>query len=495
MLKTTPNWKDGDRLVDKILGFYQENGVTFGINLFELSGIGYKFHVKVKKGTDIEKMRRLASNAQAYLRVDRFEVVQEGFDVYIYLTERLTSPKHWLKTLSSQAYIDSYKHMGLMHPIGIDSTGKLVTADLSKYPHALIAGSSGSGKTYALKNLLANLVGTYSPDQLNLLIGDMSGDLNMFSSVPHLSYQIVNEPEILLKVMLALHDELERRIKLKNAPEYHLLPKIVCVIDEFTTFISELELSDKKHSNLLVKTINDILQRGRHASIHLILATHNPTKESIKISTCNIPTRLVFRVANINNSVIALGKKGAESLKGNGDMLFSMNGDIKHLQGIFLPDEEIESYLQKGKRRYITVTINGVALVSRKSFVITQEDLDQKEIELNDSLSSIASLEKRPSSAQKNDALFAKVIVWTLKQDKISANRIIEEHKIGWRKAKEYIERLQELGIVDDLNAKLPRAVLTKAVDDLSEDAINILNTNGISNDAIVSAISHKQRL
>ena len=495
MSKTTPNLKDGERLVDKILGFYQKNGVIFDIRRFELSGIGYKFNVKVKKGTDIEKMRRLAPNARLYLRVDRFEVVQEDFFIYIYLTERLPNPRNWLKVLSNQAFIDAHKHMDLIHPIGIDSTGKLVAADLTKYPHALVAGSSGSGKTYALKNLLVNLAGTYSPSQLNLIVGDMSGDLNMFSLLPHLSYPIVKEPEILLKVMPALHDELERRIKLKNALEYHFLSKIVCIIDEFTTFVSELELSDKKHSSLLVKTINDILQRGRHASIHLILATHNPTKESIKISTCNIPTRLVFRVANINNSVTALGKKGAESLKGNGDMFFSMNGDIQHLQGIYITDEDIKNYVGEIKFRYWLKSIKGEAILSKPAFVITNESLYQKEVEMNEIIYPAFSSRNGQASIQKNDTFLAKVIVWTLQQDNISANRIDETFKVGWRKAKEYINRLQELGIVDDLNAKLPRTVLTKAIDDLSEDAMNILNTNGISNDAIVSAISQKKKL
>lgn len=479
MGENTLSWYEAEKYVDKTYDFYCNNGISFGIKNYEIVGSSIKIRVKFKKATSIEKMRRLTSDAKLYLKVDRFEVVQEGNFIFIYITIHLPRPEHLLKVLSNHTYIDRYKGLGLIHPLGIDSTGALVTADITKYPHALVAGTSGSGKTCALKSMLTTLVGTYSPNELNLIIGDKSGDLEMFSVVPHLSCPIVKNAETLLKVMLILRDELERRTKLNNTSKHTALSKIVCVIDEFTTFISELEMSNKKRFNMLVKVINDILQRGRHAAIHLVLTTHNPTRESIKISTCNAPTRLVFRVANINISLTALGEKGAEKLQGNGDLLFSMNGEIKHLQGFFLTDKEIENYLQKLDFSYLAYFSNGFTISSEPYFTINQEALKQEEIELDNHFHSINSLKGPMANTPKNDELFVKVLNWTLQQDSISANRIIDAFGIGWRRAKEYIEKLQKFNIVDNLNAKLPRNVIPKSIEDLPKELIDLLNTNG----------------
>ena len=106
---------------------------------------------------------------------------------------------------------------------------------------------------------------------------------------------------------------MERRINIKGCKEYSQMPYIICVIDEFTSFIDGMDAESKAVRGVIM----EILRRGRHAKIHMVLTVHNPTKQRLKIDLSDIPTKMVFRVARLNNSVSILGAGGAEKLAGN----------------------------------------------------------------------------------------------------------------------------------------------------------------------------------
>lgn len=424
-----------------------------------------------------------------------FQVVEEGTAVYIVASRKLPKKNGWRHILESQEYSEACEEMGIAHPVGIDAMGNMVISDLTKYPHAVVAGTTRSGKSVALKSLILTLVCIYPPKKVNLLIGDGASDLQQFSGLPHLSYPVINDGDSFFGVVLILKEEMERRIGMKHTNEFKQLPGIIFVIDEFSSFVSG-NMKDKRKSGLLTEAISELLRRGRHAKIHLILAVHNPTKQNMRIDMGDIPVKLVFRVSNVHNSVTVLGEGGAEKLKGEGDMYFYHNGERERLLGTYISEDEAEGLLKIVKRKY---TANIVSLKQRPvlnrnrySFKITESAIRLKTDEFDDSGMGFTMTSRSKNDSSRRELLFAKVILWTLGQTSVSCNRLCESFKIGWSKANSFLGRMQDMGIVDGLDAKLPRTVLFNSVEELPQKVVDILQDARISLEDVSSAIATK---
>lgn len=141
-------------------------------------------------------------------------------------------------------------------------------------------------------------------------------------------------------------------MSIKNSEEVSRLPALICVADEFLSFISEI--GHKKRINLAAKTISAILRRGRHVKIHLVLAAHNPMQKNMLIDLSDIPSRMAFRCTKYTNSITILGEGGAEKLRGNGDMLFrpANNIELQRVQGAFISPENIDEVLNQIRLNY-----------------------------------------------------------------------------------------------------------------------------------------------
>ena len=180
---------------------------------------------------------------------------------------------------------------------------------------------------------------------MDLLIADKSNDLTIFSDLPNLSYDIIHDFATLLRVVLALQAEMYRRINDKKLKFFAGYSHIVFVIDEFNGFVGEATDETEKH--FFENAVSQILRMGRHAKITMIIAAHNPTRKNMLIDTSDMLVKVTFSVANVQNSVTAIGKGGAEKLKGNGDMLFKASGEIKHLQAPYISDKMIERTIKR----------------------------------------------------------------------------------------------------------------------------------------------------
>lgn len=490
------NYGDAIRLSKQIVSFYEKRNVPIEIDKWDIvvHGKRYKFRVIFKKRTKIEFIRRYSQDAQFYLELALFQVVEEGTAVYIVASRKLPKKNGWRHILESQEYSDARKEMGIAHPVGIDVMGNPVISDLIRYPHAVVAGTTRSGKSVALKSLLLNLVCMYSPLKVNLLIGDGASDLQQFSGLPHLSYPVIDDGESFFSVVLILKEEMERRIEMKQTDEFKQLPSIIFVIDEFSSFVSG-NMKDRRKLGLLTEAISELLRRGRHAKIHLILAVHNPTKQNMRIDMGDIPVKLVFRVSNVHNSVTVLGEGGAEKLKGEGDMYFYQNGQRKHLFGTYISEEDTERLLEVVKRIYATNALHKQRLGlcrDRYSFKITENDISSKMDEFGELSMVFPMTGRNKNDSNRRKLLYAKVILWTLGQTSVSCNRLCENFKIGWSKANDFLDRMQRLGIVDELDAKLPRTVLLNSFEEVPEKVMDILQDVGISIEDIFSAMDGK---
>lgn len=250
--------------------------------------------------------------------------------------------------------------------LGKDATGNVKITDLSKAPHMLIAGATGSGKTVFLNTLITSLLYRFSPDELKLVLIDPKVvELGDWRPLPHLISPVVNDPTKVPGILRWTWNELEYRYRVmaqvhaKNLQMFNnrpqdsdpvmdengkpiprRLPRLIIILDE----LSDMMRSNVRNVREDVETlICRIAQKGRAAGIHLVISTQVLSKDVITgIIKANMPTRLAFHVSQECFSRLILDNSGAEKLLGKGDMLFKgPGGDTERIQGAMISDSEI----------------------------------------------------------------------------------------------------------------------------------------------------------
>ena len=250
--------------------------------------------------------------------------------------------------------------------LGQDIEGKPAILDLAKAPHLLIAGVAKSDVSACLKTTILSLLFKFSPSELTFLIlAPKSGPLNVFGQIPHMLVPTVSEPKEYVSTLRWAADEVDRRykvlakVKAKNITAFNSrqidsqlltddngnvipqkLPVLVIVISE----LADVMMTDSTDREDAEMCICRIAQNGRAAGIHLVIATQSPRKEVVTgLIKANIPTKIAFRVNDINESRAYLDTKGAENLLGNGDMLFNPpdGSPLKRIQSPSVSEEEV----------------------------------------------------------------------------------------------------------------------------------------------------------
>lgn len=468
-----------EELAGKIVKRYKSHGVSIDIKEKGISILKdiFKFQIKLPPGTRVDDVQKYAKDIQMNLKLPLFQVMQEGLSLCIVASWENTIDYSLRRLVTSPEYEEALNKMVIAHPIGFNATGNPVIKDLASYPHSLIAGTTGSGKSVAIRILLVSLLLKYSPSKVNLLMCDMAGDLLQFHGFPHLSYPVVQDFDKFLYCMLKLKAEMERRIQLKGTRDFTRLTQIICVVDEFTSFVAGTDAKSK----LVREVIAEILRRGRHAKVHMIFAAHNPTQQRLKLDISDIPTKMAFKVSRLSNSLTVLSEGGAEKLSGNGDMLFqsSQGDELQRIQGAFISTKELKGILDFLRTKWSQQPFN-----NRYIFTIDEADPQQMESDLTG----------KPLTVKQaiDDKLFTQVALWAIGQTSISCNMITEAFNFGWRRANGFIKRLHDMGIVGDLDAKLPRMVLPQSIEDIPTKTVKFLENNGVANDDIVTILGRK---
>lgn len=237
--------------------------------------------------------------------------------------------------------------------------------DLSKAPHLLVAGTTGSGKTIFLYSIIVSLLNQFSKDELELLIIDpKQTDFTFFEELPHLyGGHIVTDAEEALEMIKKINsdDKEERTAKLKSSRSRDIesynaknpgskMKRLVVVIDEYADLIqaAEMQGSRKEFEDLLVM----LAQRVRNLGIHFVIATQRPTAKIVTGTLkANIPYRVSFRLPSHQDSQTILDEIGAENLLGKGDMIMKTDSDTMRMQGLFISEDELENYIEKILRK------------------------------------------------------------------------------------------------------------------------------------------------
>ena len=335
--------------------------------------------------------------------------------------------------------------------LGKDISGDIISADLAKMPHLLVAGSTGSGKSVCINTIIAGLLYRATPDEVKLILVDPKVvELSNYNGIPHLLTPVVTEPK---KAASALHwavAEMERRykafadsrvrdIKTFNAQAAEKMPYIVIIIDELSDLmmVAKVDVED---------AILRLAQKARAAGIHLILATQRPSVDVITgIVKANIPSRIAFAVSSQTDSRTIIDMGGAEKLLGKGDMLFYPMGYNKpvRVQGAFVSDDELNKIVDFIIKQSIPVNYS--------------EEVTAQELECDNKGHNA---EDAGSNAPAEDELFEDALSLVLDMGQASSSMLQRRFRIGYTRAARLVDTMEELGIVGQSVGSKPREVI-----------------------------------
>lgn len=472
-----------DEYEEDLPKYFKKFGVSITVTKREVCGQWLKFTIKLKGRTRATHVCARTPDVQDRLKCKRLRFVNGAHEKALYVTDQEPEYDSLKTILTGENYLKTLRRMELPHVIGFNFIGQRLEIDLAESIHLLMGGASGSGKSVALQVLITTIAYLKTPAEVNFILIDTGAtDLMCFEGLPHLSCPIIQGQGGAIRALNAVMTEMDRRIKLEHmAPdEYALLPRLVVVIDEYPAIFAGM---DGKKRKTLSDTVSALLQRGRHAKIHMVLAAQNPTIRQMKAEIGNITTRIAFRCAKKNASEIILGEGGAEKLAGHGELLLVSPHyeGIKQLQGVYASHDELRQLVNRIKHRHYEVA------ECESKFMIPCASFDTENNMGADTLSIPVKVR-----LSVDDRTFANVLLWTLSRDVISVNALMDKFHMGWSKAEKLVKRLNELGVVGELDAKLPRPVVPTEIGDLPEQMLDFLRQNGVSGDEIIGAITQR---
>lgn len=335
-------------------------------------------------------------------------------------------------------------------PLGRDISGTVCLADLSKMPHLLIAGATGSGKSVGMNVIIVSLLMKAKPEEVKfLMIDPKKVELTMYDDIPHLLAPVVTNPRKAAQALNKVVQEMERRYELfattgvrnidgyneqvdnyneENGTGYERLPKIVVFVDELADLMMVA-------SNEVENAIIRLAQMARAAGIHMIIATQRPSVDVITgIIKANVPSRLAFAVSSGIDSRTILDSNGAEKLLGRGDMLFQPMGKNKpvRVQGAYISDSEVER--------------------------ITNFVKEQRPAEYDETM--MVSDNDNGQMGSSDDEYFDEAVEMVRGLDTISISQLQRRFRIGYNRAARLIDDMEAQGIVSGQDGSKPRQVL-----------------------------------
>lgn len=347
--------------------------------------------------------------------------------------------------------------------LGKDLMGRTCCADLSKMPHLLVAGSTGSGKSVCINSFIASILMRMKPDEIKLVLVDPKKvELSNYNGIPHLLCPVVSDPKKANIALQKIVAEMERRYdvfseaNVKNITGYNemieknnkkndtsvpKMPYILVIIDE----LADLMLVAAKE---VEDSIMRITQMARAAGIHLIIATQRPSTDVITgVVKANIPSRISFAVSSSIDSRTILDMGGAEKLLGRGDMLFLPMGENapERVQGAYVSDEELE--------KIVDYTVSQQKAMYDERFM----DLTSSAKEQGNAGGGIKEVEE-----EYDDPLYNDIVEFVITQGKASASLLQRRFKLGYNRAARIVDLLEERGIIGPQNGSKPREVLVK---------------------------------
>ena len=368
-------------------------------------------------------------------------------------------PNQQIATVGFRDMIEAAPHddRPLDVPLGRTVTGQVMTADLTKMPHLLIAGATGSGKSVAINVIITSILLKAKPSQVKMLMIDPKKvELSVYNGIPHLLSPVVSEPKKAARALGKVVGEMERRYELfaalgvRNLDGYNrmvekenqnhtdpneqqpTMPLILVIVDELADLMMTVS---KDVEDAIVR----IAQMGRAAGIHMILATQRPSVDVITgLIKANVPSRIAFAVSSGVDSRTIIDTNGAEKLLGRGDMLFEpidQNKPIR-IQGAFISDHDVEAVVNFIK--------NERPAEYDDQMMVSDAEMQQEE------------------QKEDEDELFGEALQFVAQEQKASTSLIQRRFRIGYNRAARIIDDMEQRGYIGPANGSKPREVYKK---------------------------------
>lgn len=448
-------------LVRKNITVLEETFKSFGIDVkVERAEIGpsvTKYEIKPAVGVRVNRISNLADDLALALAAKdvRIEAPIPGKSLV-----GIEVPNSEIATVSfrelwEQSHTSEDKLLEV--PLGKAVNGMARSFDLTRMPHLLVAGSTGSGKSVAVNGIISSILMKARPDQVKFLMVDPKMvELSVYNDIPHLLIPVVTNPRKASKALQKVVDEMENRYELfskvgvRNIAGYNAkvedynsqseqkqipLPLIVVIVDELADLMM---VASKEVEDAIIR----LGQKARAAGIHMILATQRPSVDVISgLIKANVPSRIAFAVSSGTDSRTILDENGADKLLGRGDMLFKPideNHPIR-LQGSFISDDDVERI---------------VGFIKDQAEADYDDAFDPGEVTENDLANGSS------SDSNEGDPLFEEAKALVLETQKASASMIQRRLSVGFNRATRLMDELEEAGVIGPAEGTKPRKVL-----------------------------------
>ncbi len=421
-----------------------------------------RYEVELEKGVKLNKLTTCADDIALSLGASGVRIAAVPGKISVVGIE---VPNRAVTTVSLREVIDcnefSRAKSKSSFAVGKDIGGACIVGNISKLPHMLIAGTTGSGKSVCMNSIIISLLYKATPEDVRLIMVDPKMvELGIYNGIPHLLIPVVTDPKKAAGSLQWAVTEMMRRYKamsdagVRDLESYNSiveaegegtkLPQVVVIIDE----LADLMLVAAKE---VEESICRIAQMGRAAGIHLIIATQRPSADVITgLMKANIPSRIAFAVASAMESRIILDTQGAEKLVGRGDMLYAPLGNGKPLrvQGCFVSDSEVEAVASYVKENFTTTYDQTV-----------MEEIEKKAMQTGSSKAPAADPEPNDGELDGDEMLPAAVDV-ILETGQASVSMLQRRLKLGYARAARIVDEMEEKGIVGPFQGSKPRSIL-----------------------------------
>lgn len=352
--------------------------------------------------------------------------------------------------LSSQVFTSN--NDPLLVPLGLDVSGQPVAASISKMPHVLVAGATGSGKSVLLNSWISSFLFRTKPEDLRMILVDPKRvELSIYNGIPHLLTEVIVDAEKIISALKWTVKEMENRYKqfatvgARNIESYNSIegvekkPYILFVIDE----LADLMIFAPGEAEEL---ITRIAQMARATGIHLVLATQRPSVDVITgLMKANIPTRVAFNVSSMIDSRVIIDMPGAEKLLGRGDMLYLPPDKAKpvRIQGPYITEKEVVNLVK--------------FLKSQSPEIHYTEEVTEQAVTVRSGVGGTVVV-----NGGENDPLFDQALEIIMQQDKASASLLQRRLSIGYARAARILDQMEAAGYVGPAEGSKPRDVIKR---------------------------------
>jgi S-DNA-T family DNA segregation ATPase FtsK/SpoIIIE len=412
-------------------------------------------HIKVSKILTLQDDLAMALKAQTI----RIQAPIPGKDVVgIEIPNKTIETIYLKEILKSDIFQKAESPLTMV--VGKDIVGNPFVTDLTKLPHLLIAGTTGSGKSVGINAMLLSLLYRNSPDDLKLLMIDPKMlEFSIYNDIPHLLTPVITQAKQAIVALANMVVEMERRYKMmsktktKNIENYNekakkegydTFPYIVVIIDE----LADLMMTSGKDVEFYIARL---AQMARASGIHLIVATQRPSVDVVTgLIKANLPSRISFRVGQKIDSKVILDSTGADALLGRGDMLFTPPGSsgLIRLHAPFVTEKEIETIVE--------------FLKVQREVVYDPTFLSEPSAGGDSMLGATLSKGDRSSGADDGDfdELYEEAKAVVLSDKKTSISYLQRKLQIGYNRSARIIEQLEMMGVISAPNTKGQREIL-----------------------------------